>query len=40
MPPLTVGVNSCIEKPASFKKFIEVVEHIELYWCLLNEQPV
>ena len=35
-----LGVNSYIEKPVSFNKFIEVSEHIELYWCLLNERPV
>jgi CheY-like chemotaxis protein len=35
-----LGVNSYIEKPVSFSKFIEVAEHIELYWCLLNERPV
>lgn len=34
-----LGVNSYIEKPVSFSKFIEVAEHIELYWCLLNERP-
>lgn len=34
-----LGVNSYIEKPVSFTKFIEVAEHIELYWCLLNERP-
>jgi CheY-like chemotaxis protein len=35
-----LGVNSYIEKPVSFSKFIEVAEHIELYWCLLNERPI
>lgn len=35
-----LGVNSYIEKPVSFNKFIEVTEHIELYWCLLNERPL
>ncbi|MES2842950.1 MAG: response regulator [Pseudomonadota bacterium] len=34
-----LGANSYIEKPVSFSKFIEVAEHIELYWCLLNERP-
>ena len=34
-----LGVNSYIEKPVSFNKFIEVAEQIELYWCLLNERP-
>lgn len=34
-----LGVNSYIEKPVSFNKFMEVAEHIELYWCVLNERP-
>lgn len=34
-----LGVNSYIEKPVSFTKFIEVAEHIELYWCVFNERP-
>jgi CheY-like chemotaxis protein len=34
-----LGVNSYIEKPVSFSKFMEVAEHIELYWCVLNERP-
>lgn len=34
-----LGVSSYIEKPVSFSKFIEVAEHIELYWCVLNERP-
>jgi len=35
-----LGVNSYIEKPVSFSKFMEVAEQIELYWCVLNERPV
>ena len=34
-----IGVNSYIEKPVSFSKFVEVAEQIELYWCVLNERP-
>ena len=34
-----LGVNSDIEKPVSFNKFMEVAEQIELYWCVLNERP-
>ncbi|MEZ5644605.1 MAG: response regulator [Burkholderiaceae bacterium] len=34
-----LGANSYIEKPVSFSKFIEVAEHIELYWCVFNERP-
>lgn len=33
-----LGVSSYIEKPVSFSKFIEVAEHIESYWCALNER--
>ncbi len=34
-----LGVNSYIEKPVSFSKFMEVAEQIELYWCVFNERP-
>lgn len=34
-----LGVNSYIEKPVSFSKFVEVADQVELYWCLLNERP-
>jgi CheY-like chemotaxis protein len=34
-----LGASSYIEKPVSFSKFIEVAEHIELYWCVHNERP-
>ena len=34
-----LGVNSYIEKPVSFSKFVEVAEQVELYWCVLNERP-
>lgn len=34
-----LGVNSYIEKPVSFSKFMDVAEQIELYWCVLNERP-
>lgn len=32
-------VNAYIEKPVSFNRFMEVAEHIELNWCVLNERP-
>lgn len=35
-----LGVNSYIEKPVNFSKFMDVVEHIELYWCVINERPL
>lgn len=34
-----LGVNSYIEKPVNFGKFMDVAEQIELYWCVLNERP-
>jgi CheY-like chemotaxis protein len=34
-----LGVNSYIEKPVNFGKFMEVAEHIELYWCVVNQRP-
>lgn len=34
-----LGVNSYIEKPVNFTKFMEVAEQIELYWCVFNERP-
>ncbi|MGE0098080.1 MAG: response regulator [Hydrogenophaga sp.] len=33
-----LGVNAYIEKPVSFNKFLEVAEHIEQNWCVLNER--
>lgn len=33
-----LGVNSYIEKPVSFNKFMEVADQIELYWCLTNQR--
>lgn len=35
-----LGVNSYIVKPVEFEKFIEVAAQIDLYWCVLNQQPV
>lgn len=32
-----LGVNSCIVKPVDFDKFMDVVQQIELYWCVINE---
>ena len=34
-----LGVNSYIVKPVGFDNFMDVAQHIELYWCVLNEQP-
>ncbi len=34
-----LGANSYIVKPVDFDKFIQVAEHIELYWLMLNTPP-
>ncbi|TXI36523.1 MAG: response regulator [Nitrosomonas sp.] len=34
-----LGVNSYIVKPVGFDSFMDVAQHIELYWCVLNEHP-
>lgn len=34
-----LGANSYIVKPVSFEKFLDVVQQIELYWCVTNERP-
>ncbi len=31
------GANSYIVKPVDFEKFMEVAEHIKVYWAALNE---
>lgn len=31
-----LGANSYIVKPVDFDKFMEVAEHIEVYWTMLN----
>jgi two-component system response regulator len=34
-----IGVNSFIQKPVDFSRFLEVMKQIGLYWLLLNESP-
>jgi len=34
-----LGVNSYIQKPIDFKKFVDIVEEIGYYWLLINKPP-
>ncbi|MCC6614166.1 MAG: response regulator [Anaerolineae bacterium] len=34
-----LGVNSYIRKPVDFNQFVEAVQHLGLYWLVLNESP-
>lgn len=33
------GVNSYIVKPVDFDRFIQIVDQIRSYWCILNTPP-
>ena len=32
-----LGANSYIRKPVDFKQFVDVVQHLGLYWLVMNE---
>lgn len=34
-----LGVNSFIQKPVDFDRFVEVVRHLGMYWLLVNKAP-
>jgi CheY-like chemotaxis protein len=33
------GVNSYVVKPLDFKQFVEAVQHLGVFWALVNEPP-
>lgn len=35
-----LGVNSYIQKPVLFEKFVETVKNLEVYWLLTNTPPL
>ncbi|MCK9607913.1 MAG: response regulator [Methylomonas sp.] len=39
MTAYELGANSYIVKPVEFDNFMDVVQQIELYWCVFNEKP-
>ncbi len=34
-----LGVNAYVVKPVNFKDFLDAVQHIGVFWALLNEHP-
>jgi two-component system, response regulator len=34
-----LGVNSYIQKPVDFDQFVQAIQHMGLYWLVLNEPP-
>lgn len=35
----SLGANSYIRKPVDFNQFIQAIQHLGLYWLVLNELP-
>lgn len=35
----SLGVNSYVRKPVDFTEFLQAVQHLGLYWLILNEAP-
>lgn len=35
-----LGVNSYIQKPVAFSKFLDTIQNVQLYWALTNTPPV
>jgi CheY-like chemotaxis protein len=35
----SLGANSYVRKPIDFNQFIEAIQHLGLYWLVLNEFP-
>ena len=33
------GANSYIRKPVDFQQFLTAIEHLEIYWMVLNQRP-
>lgn len=33
------GANSYIVKPVDFDRFMQIIEQIQIYWCVLNTPP-
>jgi two-component system, response regulator len=34
-----LGANSYIRKPVDFKQFVQAVQHLGLYWLVINQPP-
>jgi CheY-like chemotaxis protein len=35
-----LGVNAYVVKPVDFKKFVDAVKQIGIFWALINELPL